>query len=81
MDEKMKEKLKGIYENLSDELKEKAKACKSMDEIMELAGQEDIELPDEVLGAVSGGSSTCLDCCDCPEHVPYCYLDCDVNLC
>ena len=40
MDEKMKEKLKGIYENLSDELKEKAKACKSMDEIMELAGQE-----------------------------------------
>ena len=52
-----------------------------MDEIMELAGQEGIELPDEVLGAVSGGSSTCLDCCDCPEHVPYCYLDCDVNLC
>ncbi len=37
MDEKTKEALKGIYDNLSDELKEKAKQCKTMDELMELA--------------------------------------------
>ena len=51
MDEKMKE----IYDGLSDELKEKARACKTMDELMELAGKEGIELPDEVLDVVAGG--------------------------
>ena len=56
MDEKMKEALKGIYENLTDEQKEKIKACKSPDEMMELAGKWGIELPDEVVEGISGGS-------------------------
>ena len=56
IDEKMKE----IYDGLSDELKEKAKACKTTDELMELAGKEGIELPDEVLDTVAGG-------CSCPN--------------
>ena len=51
----MQEALKGIYDNLSDELKEKAKQCKTMDELMELAEKEGIELPDDVLDAVAGG--------------------------
>ena len=55
MDEKMKEALKGIYENLTEEQKEKAKACKSMDELMTLAGEWGVELPDEMLDAVGGG--------------------------
>ena len=55
MDEKMKEAMKGIYETLSDEQKEKAKACKSMDEFMKLAGEWGIELPDELADAVAGG--------------------------
>ncbi len=59
MDEKMKEALKGIYDNLSDELKEKAKQCKTMDELTTLAGKEGIELPDEVLDAVAGGDIYC----------------------
>ena len=53
--DKMNEKMKVIYDNLTDEQKAKAKACKTMDELMAFAGQEGIELPDEVLGSVSAG--------------------------
>lgn len=49
MDEKMKEAFKGIYDNLTDEQKEKVKACKSMDEMMALAGEWGVELPDACL--------------------------------
>ena len=67
MDEKMKETQKGIYDNLSDELKEKAKQCKTMDELTELAGKEEIELPDEVVDQVAGGCTmTCIDTQTCP---------------
>ena len=56
MDEKkLQEALKGIWNSLNDEQKEKAKACKSMDELTTLAGKESIELPDELLDAVAGG--------------------------
>lgn len=69
MDEKMKEALDGIYDNLSDELKEKAKQCKTMDELMEFAGKEGLELPDEVLDAVAGGCGCSSDCyyLSCPH--------------
>ena len=56
MEEKMKEAIKGFYENLTDDQKEKAKACKTMDELMKLAGEWGLELPDEMLEAISGGS-------------------------
>ena len=52
---KTAELLKSIWENLTDEQKEKAKACKTADELIKLAGEEGIELPDEALEAVSGG--------------------------
>ncbi len=55
MDEKMKATIKGFYDNLSDDLKEKVKACKTMEEVMELAAKEGIELPDEVVEDISGG--------------------------
>ena len=61
MDEKMNAALKGIYDSLTDEQKEKAKACKTMDELTELAGKEGIELPDEVLDAVAGGGAMLCD--------------------
>ncbi len=54
MDEKLNAALKGIYDNLSDEQKEKAKACKTTEELTALAAKEGIELPDEVLDAVAG---------------------------
>ena len=47
--------LKGVYESLSDELKEKAKACKNTEEFVKLLGEAGIELPDEMLEAVAGG--------------------------
>ena len=56
MDEKLNAALKGIYDSLTDEQKAKAKACKTMDELMALAGKEGIELPDEILDVVAGGS-------------------------
>ena len=55
MDEKMKEQMKKFYGNLTDEQKEKVKACKSQDDFMKLAGEWGIELPDEALDAVAGG--------------------------
>ena len=77
MDEKMKEVMKGIYENLTDEQKEKAKQCKTTDELMTLAGEWGIELPDEALDAVSGGcSSSCSDCGeDCGSYFFICPID------
>ena len=53
---KMNETLKGVWDSLTDEQKEKAKACKTADELLKFAGEEGIELPDEVLDAVAGGA-------------------------
>lgn len=55
MDEKMKETMNAIYEHLTDEQKEKAKACNNADDLMKLLGQWDIELPDDLSAIVSGG--------------------------
>ena len=55
MNEKLNETLKGIYDSLTEEQKEKAKACKTMKELSAFATEENIELPDELLEAVSGG--------------------------
>ena len=51
----MKEALKDIFEKLTDEQKEKAKACKNEDELMNLLGEWEIELPDELVDNVAGG--------------------------
>jgi hypothetical protein len=55
MNEKLNETLKGIYDSLTEEQKEKAKACKTMDDFLKFAGEEGIELPDETLDSVAGG--------------------------
>ncbi len=52
---KLPEALKGIWDSLTEEQKEKANACQSMDELLKLAAEEGIELPDEMLDAVAGG--------------------------
>lgn len=43
------------FEDLSDELKAKAKACNTPEELLALAKQEGYELSDDELDAVSGG--------------------------
>ena len=62
MDEKMNDVLKGIYDSLTEEQKEKAKNLKTLEELTAFAAKEGIELPDEILDAVSGGDN------NCPEH-------------
>ncbi len=52
---KTAEILRGVWESLTEEQKEKAKQCKTLDEIAKLAASEGIELPDEVLDAAAGG--------------------------
>ncbi|MBQ9545285.1 MAG: hypothetical protein IJV00_09175 [Clostridia bacterium] len=53
---KIPEAFKGIYDSLTDEQKEKAKACKDADELLKFAGEEGIEIPDEMLDAAAGGA-------------------------
>ena len=59
-------------EGLSPELQEKARACKTAEEVLELAMQEGYELSDDQLAEVSGGMTwDCLNYCrrdDCPEE-------------
>lgn len=43
------------YEDLSPEVLEKAKACKTPEELFALAKEEGIELSEDELAAVSGG--------------------------
>lgn len=44
-----------IWDSLTEEQKDKAVKCKTSGEVLEFAGAEGIELPDEVMKAVSGG--------------------------
>ena len=46
------------FEDLSPELREKAKACSTTEEMLALAKAEGIELSDDVLERVSGGWET-----------------------
>ena len=53
---------KEMFDGLSEDLKKKATECKSAEELMELAKSEGIELTDEQLDAISGGSTWTCDC-------------------
>ncbi len=55
VDPKLSEALYSVWDSLTDEQKEKAKACKTVGNLTELAAKEGIELPDELLDAVAGG--------------------------
>ena len=65
------EDYKKYFDGLSEDLKEKATACKSAEELMELAKSEGIELTDDQLDAISGGDSWFCDCNTvCGRHNP-----------
>lgn len=55
MDNKLEESVKSLWGSLTDEQREKAKQCKTVEELTELAAKESVELPDEVVDAVAGG--------------------------
>ena len=54
MDDQLNTTLTELWDSLTDEQKAKAQACTSIDELVALAGEEKIELPDELLEAVGG---------------------------
>ena len=51
----MNERVNALLNGLSPELQEKAKDIKTQEELLEFLSENDIELPDEALEAVSGG--------------------------
>ena len=55
MNKEINEALKKILDSLSDEQKEKAKACRTAEELLKLAQDAGIALPDELLEAAAGG--------------------------
>ena len=55
------------FKDLSPELREKAKACKTPEEVFALAKKEGYKLSDKEMEAVSGGWKPC-DSFDCPPH-------------
>ena len=67
---KMAEMLNGIIDSLTEEQKEKYKACKTTEEILELAAREGVELPDEAMDEIAGGGcGTTYECSVCGRIV------------
>ena len=58
------------FKDLSPELREKARACSTPEELLELAREEGYELSDEELQSVAGGRVSWSLCCSdetCPQ--------------
>ena len=51
----LNEQMTELVNGLTDEQKEKIKACKDLDELTALLGEMGVELPDELLNEVPGG--------------------------
>ena len=47
--------LRDTFHTLTDDQKEKVRACKDLNELTALLGEMGVELPDELLDAVAGG--------------------------
>ena len=59
------------YEDLSDELKEKAKACKTPEDLLALAKAEGVELSEAELERIAGGEPWACGNYNCPDFDPY----------
>lgn len=56
-DKKLNDLLRDIWDSLTDEQKEKAKACKDVNELTKCLSEMGVELPDELLDAAAGGTN------------------------
>ena len=61
----MNEKLEKYIKDLSPELQEKARQCKTKEELNAFITENNLELPEEALELVSGGCGTPLKCDRC----------------
>ena len=57
MEEKINEAFRKFCNKLSDDQKRRAQKCQTWDELMEFAGNEGLELPDEFLDYIAGGKT------------------------
>lgn len=46
-----------LFNDLSPEMQERARACRTNEELLQLAAEEDVEIPMEALKNVAGGCS------------------------
>ena len=65
--EKMEKIMAFSFDNLSEELQEKASACETPEELFELAKSEGIELGDDELEAINGGMVSGWSIPGCPK--------------
>ena len=63
----MNKELEKLLSELSPELQQKARECKTQEELNDLIADNDLELPDEVLDMVAGGAG-------CNKGTPYCMI-------
>ena len=67
----MDRRVKGVpmkFENLTKEQMERARECKTPEELMKLAADEDLDLTDEQLEAIAGGRTAWEDINDCDNY-------------
>ena len=74
----MNEKFEKYIKDLSPELQEKARQCMTKEELDVFIADNDLEMPEEVLDMIAGGSKACAstgdkvgDCPDCPGILQY----------
>ncbi|MBQ6674725.1 MAG: hypothetical protein IJM75_01210 [Ruminococcus sp.] len=74
----MNEKFEQYISDLSPEMQEKARECKTKEELNAFIAENDLELPEEALDMIAGGSKACAstgdyvaDCPDCPGILEY----------
>lgn len=60
------------FDDLSPEMKDKVKVCKTPEEVLSLAKEEGYELSDDELASISGGWGD-PNCADKGECADYCY--------
>ena len=63
--------LEGYIKDLAPELQEKARACGSVEELLALAKEAKISVPDEMLAAIAGGDQPDPENCK-PVKCPKC---------
>ncbi|MDO4851111.1 MAG: Nif11-like leader peptide family natural product precursor [Actinomycetota bacterium] len=67
--------IEDYIKNLDPELQEKARACSSVEELLALAKEAKVPLPDEALAAIAGGDGVDSDGCGYKPKCPVCHSD------